>query len=50
MFNDPKKEPMLKLVETLSKDVGFSVRYPKDKATSLLPQSMVQKATENRTT
>jgi hypothetical protein len=50
MFDKPKQKPALKVVETLPNEVRFCVRYPKDKATSLLPQSMVQKATENRTT
>jgi hypothetical protein len=39
MFTNPKKERVLKLVETLPKDVLSSVRYPKDKATRLQGKS-----------
>ena len=44
------KTELLKVVETLLTNVGPSVRYPKDKATGLLPQSVVQKTTEKRAT
>jgi hypothetical protein len=50
MFTNPKKERVLKLVETLPKDVLYSGRYPKDKATSLLRKTVVQKTQKNRKT
>jgi hypothetical protein len=40
MFDKPKQKPALKVVETLPNDVRFSVRYPKDKATSLFRKSV----------
>jgi hypothetical protein len=39
MFDKPKQKRMLKVVETLQNNVCCSVRYPKDKATSLQGKS-----------
>jgi len=41
MFDKPKQKRTLKVVETLPNNVRFSVRYPKDKATSLFRKSVV---------
>jgi hypothetical protein len=39
MFDKPKQKRMLKGVETLQNIVWRSIRYPKDKATSLQSQA-----------
>jgi hypothetical protein len=39
MFDKPKQKLALKVIETLPNVVRFSVRYPKDKATSLQGKS-----------
>jgi hypothetical protein len=39
MFGEPKQKPALKVIETLQNNVCRSVRYPKDKATSLQSKS-----------
>jgi len=41
MLDNPNQKRTLKVVETLPNDVRFSVRYPKDKATSLFRKSAV---------